>query len=117
MPTLESNRRIIGRDLIQRYITDGGENMTITGRVIGSGNYETGFKPKIIIIAIEEDTYVFTEYGYMNLYDYDILDYNNRERTVVKQNIRTSISSLIEFKASGFTLSVGVVDGFYIAIG
>lgn len=129
MPSIESNRRIIGRGILQLYSTDeGGGNMIDTGSVISNGstkNYNIGFRPKVVLVSTEDttaykrqNTNIFTEDGYLDLYDYDVRDINNVVRVVAKQRIFTvPATRLIEFTDTGFSLSIREGLGFYIALG
>lgn len=126
MPTLESNRRIIGRGLIQLFVTEeGGEGMVKTGSFISTGvvkSYNIGFKPKTVLLALEETTgeeeiAIYTEFGYISFYDYDITDYNGYDKTSTKHGISQLYSNDCIFTDTGFNLKVQSGDGFYIAIG
>ena len=127
MPNLESVRRIIGRDITQKYVTDeGGESMIDVGTFTSTNldqSFNIGFKPKVLIVGVtetdnSEQVYLFTDFGYYNIYDYDIYDYNNRARTVTRHNVGVGSNSWrTSFSDTGFTTRISTGECFYIAIG
>lgn len=129
MPTLESNRRIIARGMIQLYATDdeGGESMIDTGIIsTTSTSYfkDVGFTPKAIFLSYEitegtKTTYIKCNEGIARFRDYDVADFTNTDRTVVQQRIyiENNVDSIIEIVENGFISSLGSGTGFYIAIG
>lgn len=123
MPNLESVRRIIGKDIVQRYISDneGGECMLTTGTFTSNNidqSFTIGFKPKALLVVGEENLYIFTEFGFYNIYDYEIQDYDNITRAVTSHTLRpTSPSTRCSFNDDGFTVRLVASSCFYIAIG